>query len=127
VSDLARRRVVVTGVGLVSPLGVGTAPTWEGIVGGRSGIGPITRFDVSEYPCRIAGEVEGFDAADWMERKEIKKVDLFCHYGVAASQMALEDSGFLETDYDGDRVGSAPTRCCSRAARGASRRSSSPA
>jgi 3-oxoacyl-[acyl-carrier-protein] synthase II len=105
VSDLARRRVVVTGVGLVSPLGVGTAPTWEGIVGGRSGIGPITRFDVSEYPCRIAGEVEGFDAADWMERKEIKKVDLFCHYGVAASQMALEDSGFLETDYDGDRVG----------------------
>ena len=103
--DREWRRVVVTGVGLVSPLGVGTGPTWEGLVQGRSGIGPITRFDVSDYPCRIAGEVEGFDPAGYMERKEIKKVDLFCHYGVAAGQMALEDSGFLESDYDGDRVG----------------------
>ncbi len=99
------RRVVVTGVGLVSPLGVGTQPTWEGLVQSRSGIGPITRFDVTDYACRIAGEVEGFDPADYFEPKEIKKVDLFCHYGVAASQMALEDSGFLGSEYDGDRVG----------------------
>lgn len=99
------RRVVVTGVGLVSPLGVGTEPTWEGIVQARSGVGQITRFDVSDYACRIAAEVEGFDAADYMERKEIKKVDLFAHYGVAAAQLALEDSGFLDSDFDGDRVG----------------------
>jgi 3-oxoacyl-[acyl-carrier-protein] synthase II len=95
----------VTGVGLVSPLGVGTEPTWQGIVQGRSGIGPITRFDVTDYACRIAGEVEGFDPADYMERKEVKKVDLFAHYGIAATQMALDDSGFLDSDFDGDRVG----------------------
>ena len=104
-SDRATRRVVVTGVGLVSPLGVGTEPTWEGIVSSRSGIGPITRFDVSEYACRIAGEVEGFDPADYFELKEIKKVDLFAHYGVAASEMALADSGFLDSDFDATRVG----------------------
>ena len=99
------RRVVVTGVGLVSPLGVGTEATWQGIVEGRSGVGPITRFDVSDYPCRIAGEVEGFDPADYSERKEVKKVDLFCHYGIAASQFALEESGLLESEYDPNRVG----------------------
>ncbi len=104
-SDFDGRRVVVTGVGLVSPLGVGTEPTWEGILQGRSGVGPITRFDASDYACRIAAEVEGFDPADYIEPKEIKKVDLFCHYGVAASQMALEESGFLDSDFDGDRVG----------------------
>ncbi len=99
------RRVVLTGVGLVSPLGIGTEPTWQGIVESRSGIGPITRFDVSDYACHIAGEVEGFDPADYMERKEIKKVDLFAHYGVAAAQLALEDSGFLDSEHDADRVG----------------------
>ena len=108
-SDRASRRVVVTGVGLVSPLGVGTQPTWEGILASRSGIGPITRFDVSEYACRIAGEVEGFDAADYFERKEIKKVDLFAHYGVAASEMALEDSGLLDSGIDRERVGAIVT------------------
>jgi 3-oxoacyl-[acyl-carrier-protein] synthase II len=105
VSGHESRRIVVTGVGLVSPLGVGTEPTWQGIVQGRSGIGPITRFDVTDYACRIAGEVEGFDPADYMERKEVKKVDLFAHYGIAATQMALDDSGFLDSDFDGDRVG----------------------
>jgi 3-oxoacyl-[acyl-carrier-protein] synthase II len=105
VSGHKSRRVVVTGVGLVSPLGVGTKPTWEGLVQGRSGVGPITRFDTSDYACRIAAEVESFDPADYIEKKEIKKVDLFVHYGVAASQMALEDSGFLDSDFDGDRVG----------------------
>jgi 3-oxoacyl-[acyl-carrier-protein] synthase II len=105
VSGHERRRVVVTGVGLVSPLGVGTEPTWDGLVQGRSGVGPITRFDVSDYPCRIAAEVEGFDPADYIEPKEIKKIDLFCHYGIAASQMAIEDSRFLHADFDGDRVG----------------------
>ena len=104
-SDHKNRRVVVTGVGLVSPLGVGTEPTWQGILEGRSGVGPITRFDVSDYPCRIAAEVKGFDPEDYFERKEVKKVDLFGHYGVAAGQMALEESGLLDAGYDGDRVG----------------------
>ena len=104
-SERENRRVVVTGVGLVSPLGADTESTWRGIVEGRSGVGPITRFDVSDYPCRIAAEVEGFDAADYFERKEIKKVDLFAHYGVAAGQIALEESGFLDSGHDGDRVG----------------------
>jgi 3-oxoacyl-[acyl-carrier-protein] synthase II len=105
VSGHESRRVVVTGIGLVSPLGIGTEPTWEGIVQGRSGIGPITRFDVSEYPCRIAAEVEGFDPADYVERKDVKKVDLFCHYGIAASQFAIDDSGLLDSEFDGNRVG----------------------
>jgi 3-oxoacyl-[acyl-carrier-protein] synthase II len=105
VSDHGKRRIVVTGVGLVSPLGVGTEPTWQGIVEGRSGVGPITRFDVSDYACRIAAEVDGFNPTDYSERKEVKKFDLFAHYGVAAAQMALEDSGLLDSEFDPDRVG----------------------
>ncbi len=100
-----RRRVVVTGVGLVSPLGVGTEPTWEGIVQGRSGIGRITRFDVSQYACKIGGEVPGFDPERFLDRKDIKKTDLFIQYGMAASQFAIEDSGLVEGSYDGDRIG----------------------
>jgi 3-oxoacyl-[acyl-carrier-protein] synthase II len=92
-----RRRVVVTGVGLVSPLGVGTAATWDGLMASRVGIGPITRFDASEYPCRIAGEVTGFDPFDYVEKKEVKKSDTFIHYAIAASDFAVQDSG-LEVD-----------------------------
>lgn len=100
-----RRRVVVTGVGLVSPLGVGTAPTWDGLLAGKVGIGPITRFDTSDYPCRIAGEVKGFDPLDYVDKKEVKKSDLFCHYAVAASDFAVADAG-LETDEESrHRVG----------------------
>jgi len=87
------RRVVVTGVGLVSPLGVGTAATWDGLVSGRSGIGPITRFDASQLAARIAGEVKGFDSERWLDVKDTRKYDLFVHYAVAASDMALEGAG----------------------------------
>jgi len=98
------RRVAVTGVGLVSPLGVGTIVTWEGLLAGRSGIGPITRFDATGYPSRIAGEVRGFNPLDYLDKKEVKKSDTFIHYALAASKFALEDSG-LTIDGNGDRVG----------------------
>jgi len=99
------RRVVVTGLGLVSPLGVGTEPTWEGLVAGRSGAGPITRYDTSEHAVRIACEVDGFDPLDWIDAKEVKKFDLFVHYSVAATRMALEESGLEISDANADRVG----------------------
>jgi 3-oxoacyl-[acyl-carrier-protein] synthase II len=99
------RRVVVTGVGLVSPLGIGTDPTWEGLVAGRSGASEITRFDASDFAVRIAAEVKGFDASDWIEPKEVKKFDLFVHYALAASTMALERSGLEITEENATRVG----------------------
>jgi 3-oxoacyl-[acyl-carrier-protein] synthase II len=102
---LNKRRVVVTGVGMISPLGVGNEPTWQGLIAGRSGIGLITKFDVSAYPCRIAGEVRDFHAEDFIEKKEIKKSDTFIHYAVAASQMAFDDSGLDMAKEDSDRVG----------------------
>jgi len=99
------RRVVITGVGIVSPLGIGTRATWEGLLEGRSGIGPITRFDTSEYPCRIAGEVRGFEPSDFMPAKEVKKCDLFIHYAMAATQFAMEDSRFEVRPSNAERVG----------------------
>ena len=92
------RRVVVTGVGLVSPLGIGTEATWDALVAGRSGVSTITRFDASDFPVHIAAEVKGFNPEDWIEPKEVKKFDLFVHYALAASQMALDDSGLEITD-----------------------------
>jgi 3-oxoacyl-[acyl-carrier-protein] synthase II len=100
-----RRRVVVTGVGLVSPLGVGTAPTWEALLAGRSGVGPITRFDASAYPARIAGEVKGFDPHDYIDKKDIKKSDTFIHYAVAAAQFAVDDAGLTVEESEADRTG----------------------
>ena len=79
------RRVVVTGLGLVTPLGIGTQATWDALVAGRSGIGPITKFDAEGFSSRIAGEVKGFDPGRWFEHKEIKKFDTFVHYAVAAA------------------------------------------
>jgi 3-oxoacyl-[acyl-carrier-protein] synthase II len=99
------RRVVVTGVGLVSPVGVGTAENWNALLAGKSGIGPITRFDTTEYPCRIAGEVKGFDPLDYVDKKEVKKSDTFIHYALAASRFALEDSGLKIDAGNEDRVG----------------------
>jgi len=99
------RRVAVTGVGLVSPLGVGTAENWQALLKGRSGIGPITRFDAAAYPSRIAGEVKGFNPLDYLDKKDVKKSDTFIQYALAASRFALEDAG-LEIDADNaNRVG----------------------
>ena len=102
---MSRRRVVVTGVGLVSPLGVGTQATWEGLCAGRSGIGAITRFDASAFAARIAGEVRGFDPLEFIGRKDVKKMDVFIQYAIAASEFALCDAG-LRTDQPlGPRAG----------------------
>jgi 3-oxoacyl-[acyl-carrier-protein] synthase II len=102
---LTRRRVVITGIGMISPLGIGNEPTWQGLLEGRSGIGPITKFDATDYACRIAGEVKGFDPEKWIEKKEIKKSDTFIHYAVAAAQMAVDDSGLDTLKEDPDRLG----------------------
>jgi len=99
------RRVVVTGLGLISPLGIGTEPTWQGLLAGQSGVGTITRFDPSDFSVRIAAEVKGFDPSEWMPAKEVKKFDLFVHYAVAAADMALERSGLEITDNNANRVG----------------------
>lgn len=91
----ARRRVVVTGVGLVSPVATGTQATWEGILAGKSGIGSLTRIDPSPYTSKVAGELSDFDAADFMDRKEVRRSGEFIHYALAAASLALEDSGFV--------------------------------
>ena len=99
------RRVVITGIGVVSPLGCGNAKNWDALVNGRSGIGPITRFDASAMPVRIAGEVKDFNPEDFIDKKEIKKMDLFIQYALAASQFAMEDSGLAVTEENAERVG----------------------
>lgn len=100
-----RRRVVVTGIGLVSPLGVGTEATWEALLAGASGVGPITRFDTSDYPAKIAGEVGEFDPTDYLPVKEVKKCDTFIHYAIAATRFALDDAGLEIDEENAARVG----------------------
>ncbi|HUB08532.1 MAG TPA: beta-ketoacyl-ACP synthase II [Myxococcales bacterium] len=102
---MERRRVVVTGIGLVTPLGTGTEKTWQGLVNGRSGIGPITRFDASEHTTRIAGEVKDFDPGVFMDKKEARRMDLFTQYAVGAARMALEGSGLKIEPANAERVG----------------------
>jgi 3-oxoacyl-[acyl-carrier-protein] synthase II len=97
--------VVVTGVGLLSPVGIGTRENWEALCAGRSGIGPITHFDASLHAARIAGEIKGFDPLQYMEKKDVKKVDVFIQYALAASQFAVADSGLAITPAIADRVG----------------------
>lgn len=99
------RRVVVTGVGLVTPLGTGVEKSWNNICAGKSGIDLITRFDTTDYPVKIAAEVKDFNPEDFFEKKAIKHLDLFVQYGLAAAQMALHDSGFEVTDENSERVG----------------------
>ena len=100
-----RRRVVVTGIGLVSPLGIGTAATWEGVCAGRSGIGPITLFDAARHSTRFAGEVPGFDPFNWIDKKEVKKCARFIQFAIAATTMAMERSGLRIDDANASRVG----------------------
>ncbi len=100
-----QRRVVVTGVGLISALGNGTEETWEGLKNGLSGIGPITAFDTTEHACKIAGEVKEFDPAQFIEKKEIKKMARFMHFAVAASDFAMNMAGLKVTPEIADSVG----------------------
>ncbi len=99
------RRVVVTGVGLVSPLAIGTQANWDALCAGRSGIGPITRFDASQYSARIAGEVKQFDPLQFVDKKDVKKMDVFIQYALAASQFAVDDAQLEVTADLADRVG----------------------
>jgi len=100
-----RRRVVVTGLGIVSPVGNTVEEAWKNIVEGRSGIGPITRFDASTFPVRIAGEVKGFDVTQYLPKKEARRMDLFIHYGMAAGIQAVRDAGLEITEANAERVG----------------------
>ncbi len=99
------RRVVVTGLGIISPVGNDIASAWDSIVAGRSGIGPVTRFDASSFPTRIAGEVKGFDVATYMSPKEARHFDTFIHYGIAAGTQAFRDSGIEVSEANADRIG----------------------
>jgi len=100
-----KRRVVVTGVGLVTPLGIGVQDTWEALIAGKSGISEITRFDTTNFQTKIAGEVKDFKAADWLPAKEAKRTELFIAYAIAATRMAIEDSGLKIDNGNGNRVG----------------------
>jgi len=102
---MEKRRVVVTGLGLITPLGIGVMPSWNGLLEGKAGIGIITIFDSSDLPVHIAGEVKDFDPLLYIEPKEVKKMDRFIHFAVAASTMALEDSALKITEENADRVG----------------------
>jgi 3-oxoacyl-[acyl-carrier-protein] synthase II len=100
-----KRRVVITGIGLVSPLGVGTQKNWEALLAGKSGIGLISRFDASRFSTKIAGEVRDFRSLDFIDRKEAKKMDLFIQYALAAAQLAVEDAAISPAALEGDRTG----------------------
>jgi len=100
-----KRRVVVTGMDIISPLGIGVEDNWSAVINGRSGVGLITRFDTGSFPVKLAGEVKGFDAGQFVTHKEVKKMDRFIHFAVAASQAALKDSGYEINDKNAERVG----------------------
>ena len=102
---MEKRRVVITGLGILSPLGTGLEETWKAISEGKSGIAPITRFDTTDFASKIAGEVKNFNPEDYIEKKEIKKMDTFLHYSLACGQLAMADSGLKVDDSNAERVG----------------------
>ena len=99
------RRVVVTGLGAVTPVGIGVGPTWEAVLAGKSGVGPITKFDPSQFATTFAAEVKGFQPEDFVDRKEIKRMDAFIHYAMASAHFAMADSGLRIDDGNAARVG----------------------
>lgn len=101
------RRVVITGLGMVTPLGIGVEENWEAVSSGKSGIGPITKFDVSSFPCRIAGEIKGFRSEDFLASKDAKHLDIFIHYAIASARIAIEDSKLKITPNNNHQVGCA--------------------
>lgn len=102
---MSKRRVVITGLGIVSPVGSTIDSAWANILAGKSGIGPITRFDVSAFPVRFGGSVQGFNAEEYLSAKELRKIDPFMHYGYAAGAQAFKDSGIVITSENAARVG----------------------
>jgi len=104
--DAMKRRVVITGLGMVSPIGVGVEENWDNACAGRSGIGRITKFDAADFSSQLAGEVKGFNAEDYLDRQMVRRFDVFIHYAMAAARMAMEDSGLKIDDENASRVGS---------------------
>jgi len=102
---LTKRRVVVTGLGIISPVGIGVAQAWQNIVAGKSGITRITRFDPSPFACQVAGEVNGFDVSQYLPAKEARRMDRFVHFGLAAGIEAFKDSGLEVTEQNAERIG----------------------
>ena len=102
---MSRRRVVVTGLGVISPVGNTVTEAWSNLIAGKSGIGPITRFDASNFASRVAGEVKDFDVSAYLSPKEARRMDVFIHYGMAAGIQAIRDSGLEVTDANADRIG----------------------
>ena len=102
---MTNRRVVITGIGLVSPIGIGTEANWQALMAGRSGIGPITHFDASAFSARIAGEVKEFDPLRWVEKKDVKKMDVFIQFAIAAAQFAMDDAKLPIMAENATRVG----------------------
>ena len=104
------RRVVVTGLGIISPLGIGLEDNWEAVTSGVSGVKPITRFDANDFPVQIAGEVKGFNPEDFISHKEVKKMDTFIHYALACAMVAQKDSGVEVTEENAERIGTFGTQ-----------------
>jgi len=104
-NNASGRRVVVTGLGLVTPVGIGVDESWSSITAGRSGVGPVTKFPTEGYACRIAAEVKGFEPEDFMPKKLVKRLDPFVQYAIAASRMAWEEAGLENADIEPDRMG----------------------
>ena len=102
---MSRRRVVVTGLGVISPVGNTVPEAWNNLIAGKSGIGPITRFDASNFASRVAGEVKDFDVSAYLSPNEARRMDVFIHYGMAAGIQAIRDSGLEVTDANADRIG----------------------
>jgi 3-oxoacyl-[acyl-carrier-protein] synthase II len=102
---VSKRRVVVTGVGIVSPVGIGVSESWNNLLAGKSGIAQITHFDASALSVRIAGEVKGFDATKFMTAKDARRMDVFIQFGMAAGMEAIQDSGITVTEQNAERIG----------------------
>ncbi|NIM91204.1 MAG: beta-ketoacyl-ACP synthase II [Candidatus Aminicenantes bacterium] len=103
--SVSPRRVVITGIGMVTPLGIGTQESWAAFLEGKSGVSLITKFDTSQFSSKIAAEIKDFDPLDFIEKKEVRKMDSFIQYAIAASQLAVEDSGLKSSELEGDRTG----------------------
>jgi 3-oxoacyl-[acyl-carrier-protein] synthase II len=104
-NDSSKKRIVITGLGAVTPLGIGKQTYWEGLISGKSGVGPITLFDSTGFDVKIAAEVKGFDPGDYMDAKEARRMDRFAQFGVAGAKLALEDAQLTIDDQNAERVG----------------------
>ncbi|MHB9101970.1 MAG: beta-ketoacyl synthase N-terminal-like domain-containing protein, partial [Sulfuricella sp.] len=102
---MSKRRVVITGLGIISPVGNTVEQAWSNILAGKSGISRITRFDPSAFSTQIAGEVKGFDVTEYISAKEARRMDIFIHYGLAAGVQAIKDSGIVVTPENAERIG----------------------